>query len=120
MTTAPLFLNKTLLDAQSQLQTVIAAASEDVAGTKIVEMAFMIADVCILFSETPDRLIEDRAKHLRSALRAMAGIFACLERASVQITANGANKLSDACGECETAIYAFLEETEPDTWGWLK
>jgi hypothetical protein len=50
----------------------------------------------------------------------MAGIFRGLERASLETTSNSPNTLGTACGQCETAIYAFLEATEPDTQGRLK
>lgn len=120
MTTPPFSLNQALLEAQSEFQAVIAAACEDIAPNKVAEMAFITADVCILCSETPERLSEDQGKHLRSALRAMAGIFRTLEKASLQTAAESANKLSAACAKCETAIYSFLEDTAPNTWEWRR
>lgn len=120
MRTSPLSLNSVLLDAQSRFQAVIADDAKDVAATNVAEMAFKAAEICIVFCKTPERLIADEGQHLRSALRAMAGVFECLERASSNTTASDASELSASCGECEKAIFSFLEETEPDTWRWTK
>ncbi|WP_233349734.1 hypothetical protein, partial [Henriciella mobilis] len=64
--------------------------------------------------------IEHRRENLLRALRAMAGIFRGLESAALETTRNSANTLGTVCGQCETAIYDFLEATKPDTQGRLK
>ena len=120
MISAPLSLTETLLRAQSQFEKVVSGASENTPATKFAEMAFMTAEVCILLSEAFAKSIEHRRENLLRAIRAMAGIFRGLERASLETTSNSPNRLGTACGQCETAIYAFLKATEPDTQGRLK
>ena len=120
MISAPLSLTETLLRAQSQFEKLINGASENTPATKFAEMAFMTAEVCILLSEAFAKSIEHRRENLLRAIRAMAGIFRGLERASLETTSKSPNTLGTVCGQCETAIYAFLKATEPDTQGRLK
>ena len=120
MISAPLSPTETLLRAQSQFEKVVSGASENTPATKFAEMAFMTAEVCILLSEAFAKSIEHRRENLLRALRAMAGIFRGLERASLETTRNSPNTLGTVRGQCETAIYAFLKATEPDTQGRLK
>lgn len=118
MTATPRTLTLSLLEAQSEFQTVISTARENSTASKAAKMTFLTAEFCIAMLEHPERLLKDEGRHLLSALRAMAQTFNWLKKISLEFTATNAAKISAGCARCESEIFALLGDIDPETaWG---